>query len=106
MTERMSVGRGHVHRRTIPALVLMMTLALGMGLGVAIVQAYDTRLVEAVQALQKAAALAQAASAGNVSARTQSSFDRHIDKALSSIEEAMGHIVAAGVAADSDGGSQ
>jgi hypothetical protein len=54
--------------------------------------------------LQKAKALAEAASAGNVSARTQRRFDRHIDKALECIEEAMGHIVAAGVAADSDGG--
>ena len=77
MTERMTVERGHAHRRTIAAVVLMATLALGMGLGVAMVQAYDTRLVEAVQALQKAAALVEAASAGNVSARTQARFDRH-----------------------------
>jgi hypothetical protein len=104
MTERMAVDRGHVHRRTIPAVVLMTTLVLGMGLGVALVQAYDTRLDEAVAALQKAAALVEAASAGNVSARTQSRFDRHVDKAISNIEEAMGHIVAAGVAADSDAG--
>ena len=45
-----------------------------------------------------------ASSAGSVSPRTQRRFDQHVDKALASIEEAMGHIVAAGVAADSDGG--
>lgn len=67
-------------------------------------KAYDPRLDEAVAALQKAAALVEAASAGTVSARTQARFDRHVDKALSNIEEAMGHIVAAGVAADSDSG--
>jgi hypothetical protein len=67
-----------------------------MGLGVALVQAYDPRIDEAVAALQKAAALAEAASAGTVSPRTQRRFDQHVDKALASIEEAMGHIVAAG----------
>lgn len=106
MTERMTVDRGHVRRRTFQAVVLMTTLVLGMGLGVALVQAYDIRLNEALAALQKAAALVEAASAGNVSAHTQSRFDRHVEKALSNIEEAMGHIVAAGVAADTDGGSQ
>jgi hypothetical protein len=104
MTERMTHGRGYVHRRTIPAVVLTTTLIVGMGLGVSLVHAYDTRLDEAVAALQKAAALVQAASAGTVSPRTQRRFDQHIDKALSNIEEAMGHVVAAGVAADSDGG--
>ena len=74
MTERTTHGRDHAHQRTIPAAVLT------------------------------TAALVQAASAGTVSPRTQRRFDQHIDKALSSIEEAMGHIEAAGVAADSDGG--
>jgi hypothetical protein len=100
----MTGNRGDGRRRTIRVVVLMTTLVLGMGLGVALVKAYDPRLDEAVMALQKAAALVEAASAGNVSARTQGRFDRHIDKALSNIEEAMGHIVAAGVAADADGG--
>jgi hypothetical protein len=86
------------------AVVLVTMLVLGMGLAVALVHAYDTRLVEAAAALQKAAALVEAAQAGPVSPRTQRRFDQHVDKALSSIEEAMGHIVAAGVAADSDGG--
>lgn len=104
MTERMTIDCGHLRRRTIPAVVLMTTLVLGMGLGVALVHAYDTRLDEAVAALQKAAALVEAASAGTVSPRTQRRFDQHVDKALARIEEAMGHIVAAGVAADSDGG--
>jgi hypothetical protein len=104
MTEHMTDSRGHASRRTIPAVVLMATLVMGMGLGVALVQAADPRLDEAVQALQKAAALVEAASAGTVPARTQRRFDRHVDKALESIEEAMGHIVAAGVAADSDVG--
>ena len=104
MTERMTHGHEHAHQRTIPAVVLTTTLIVGMGLGVALVHAYDTRLNKAAAALQKAAALVQAASAGTVSPRTQRRFDQHIEKALSSIEEATGHIVAAGVAADSDGG--
>ena len=104
MTERITVDRRHAHRRTIPAVVLMTTLVVGMGLGSALVRAYDTRLQEALQTLQKAAALVEAASAGTVSPRTQRRFDQHVDKALLSIEDAMGHIVAAGIAADSDGG--
>ena len=64
MTERITVDRRHAHRRTIPAVVLMTTLIVGMGLGGALVRAYDTRLHEALQTLQKAAALVEAASAG------------------------------------------
>ena len=104
MTEHITVDRRHLHRRTIRAVVLMTTLIVGMGLGSALVRAYDTRLQEALQALQKAAALVEAGSAGTVSSRTQRRFDQHVDKALLSIEDAMGHIVAAGIAADSDGG--
>jgi hypothetical protein len=104
MTECITVDRRHAHRRTIPAVVLTTTLVVGMGLGSALVHAYDTRLQEALQTLQKAAALVEAASAGTVSPRTQRRFDQHVDKALLSIEDAMGHIVAAGIAADSDGG--
>jgi hypothetical protein len=103
MTERIGVDRGDSRPRTISVVILLMTLVVGMGAGAALVHAYDPRIDEAMMALQKAAALVEAASAGNVSARTQARFDRHVDKALSNIEEAMGHIVAAGVAADSDG---
>ena len=104
MTERMTVDRGHLRRRTIPAVVLMTTLVVGMGLGAALVEAYDIRLDEAVMALEKAKALAEAATAGTVPARTQKRFDGHVDKAIANMEEAMGHIVAAGVAADPEGG--
>jgi hypothetical protein len=89
-----------------PALVLIAVLAVGIWLGVALVHAYDTRLQEALAALQKAAALVEASSAGDVSARTQHRFDTHRGKALASIQDAMDHIVAAGLMADSDGGSQ
>jgi hypothetical protein len=91
-------------RQPLHTVVLIAVLSTGICLGAAIVHAYDTRLDEAVAVLQKAAALVDAASAGTVTPRTQRRFDQHIDKALSSIEEAMGHIVAAGVAADSNGG--
>jgi hypothetical protein len=104
MTPRTVAHGGDSRRRTIPVVILIMTLVVGMGVGAALVHAYDPRIDEAVMALQKAAALVEAASAGTVSARTQRRFDRHVDKALESIEEAIGHIVAAGVAADSDGG--
>jgi hypothetical protein len=53
----------------------------GILIGVAAVRAYDVRLDEALAALQKAAALAD-------------------------IQDAMDHIVAAGIAADASAGSQ
>jgi hypothetical protein len=87
------------------AALLTGVLATGMCLGVVVVRAYDTRLHEAVAALQKAAALVEASSAGDVSPHTQHKFDRELGKAVASIQEAMDHIVAAGTAADSDGGS-
>jgi hypothetical protein len=62
-----------------------------MCLGVVVVRAYDTRLHEAVAALQKAAALAEASSAGDVSPHTQRRFDHELSKALASIHEAMDH---------------
>jgi hypothetical protein len=77
-----------------------------MCLRVAVGHAYDLRLHEAVAALQKAAALVEASAAGDVSAHTQHRFDSERRKALASIQDAMDHIVAAGLAADSDGGSQ
>jgi hypothetical protein len=89
----------------IPAALLLGVLATGLGLGAVVVRAYDTRLHEAVAALQKAAALVEASSAGVVSPQTQRRFDNERRKALESIHEAMDHIVAAGVAADADGGS-
>jgi hypothetical protein len=92
-------------RQLIQAALLIGVLATGMYLGVVVVRAYDTRLHEAEAALQKAAALVEASSAGNVSPRTQRRFDHELGKALASIQEAMDHIVAAGTAADSDGGS-
>lgn len=88
----------------VKVVVLIGVLAAGMGLGVAVVRAYDTRLHEAEAALQKAAALVEASSAGDVSPHTQHKFDSERRKALDSIQEAVEHIVAAGVAADSDGG--
>lgn len=92
--------------RLIQMVFLIGVLATGMCLGGVVVRAYDTRLHEAVAALQKAAALVEASSAGVVSPHTQRRFDNELQKALASIQEAMDHIVAAGVAADSDGGSQ
>jgi hypothetical protein len=93
-------------QQRIPAVVLIAVLGVGIWVGGALVQAYDPRLNEALAALQKAAALVEASSAGDVSARTQHKFDSDLGKALASIQDAMDHIVAAGTAADSDGGSQ
>lgn len=93
-------------RRPIHAAVLVGVLAAGMCLGAAVAHAYDLRLVEALAALQKAAALVEASSAGDVSPRTQHKFDSERDKALASIQDAMDHIVAAGSAADADGASE
>ena len=92
-------------RRLTPAALLIGALATGMCLGAVVVRAYDTRLHEAEAALQKAAALVEASSAGVVSPHTHRRFDAERRKALASIQEATDHIVAAGVAADSDGGS-
>ena len=78
----------------------------GIVIGVAAVRAYDVRLDEALAALQKAAALVEASSTGNVSPRTQNTFDRHREKALADIQDAMDHIIAAGTAADAGAGSQ
>ena len=88
------------------ALVLLATLAAGIVLGGAFVEAHDVRLDEAFAALQKAAALAEASSADDLPLHTQDTFDRHIRKALADIQDAMDHIAAAAVAADADGGSQ
>lgn len=93
-------------RRPIQAGVLVGVLATGICLGAALLHAYDPRLDEALAALQKAAALVEASSAGNVSAHTQHKFDNQRSKALASIQDAMDHIAAAGLTADSDGGSQ
>jgi hypothetical protein len=93
-------------RQLIQAALLIGVLAAGIFLRVVVVRAYDTRLDEALAALQKAAALVEASSAGVVSAHTQHKFDNDLGKALDSIQDAMNHIVAAGTAADADGGSQ
>ena len=90
------------------AIVLTATFVLGTGLGLVLVHAHDVRLDEAMQALQKAAALVDAArtdadtTTDPVSSQTQHEFDRHRSKALASIQDAMEHIVAAAEAVDSD----
>ena len=91
------------------ALVLTATFLLGTGFGLALVQAHDVRLDEAMDALQKAAALVEAARTDTdtttdpVSPQTQRAFDRNREKALASIQDAMDHIAAAADAVDTDG---
>ena len=92
-----------VRRWFAKAVVLLSTMAAGILLGVAFVGAHDVRLDEAFAALQKAAALVEASSAGQVSPRTQHRLDRHVDKALANIQDAMDHIMAAAAAAEADG---
>jgi aspartate aminotransferase-like enzyme len=98
--------QARVHRWALQVVALISATAVGIWLGVASVRAYDVRLDEAIAALQKAAALVEASSAGVVSPRTQDRFDRHREKALADIQDAMNHILAAGAAADADSGSQ
>ena len=96
-----------VHRWTIKAVALLTAMAAGVWLGATSVGAYDPRLEEALMALQKAAALVEASVPGfDVSHQTQNTFDRHVEKALADIQDAMDHIVAAGTAADADSGVQ
>jgi hypothetical protein len=83
--------------------LLIGVLAAGICFGAVVVRADDTRLHEAEAALQKAAALVEASSAGVVSPHTQHKFDNERRKALDSIQDAIDHIVAAGTTADSDG---
>ena len=91
------------------AIVLTATFVLGTGLGVALVHAHDVRLDEAIDALQKAAALVEAArtetetTTDPVSPQTQHEFDRNRAKALASIQDAMDHVAAAAEAVDTDG---
>jgi hypothetical protein len=87
------------------AAALMFAMATGVWLGVASVRAYDVRLDEAFAALQKAAALLEASSTDDVSPQIQHRFDRHIEKALADIQDAMDEVVAAAVVADADLGS-
>jgi hypothetical protein len=96
----------HSRRQPIHAALLTGVLATGICLGAITVHAYDTRLEEALAALQKAAALVEASSAGVVSDHTQHKFDSERDKALASIQDAMDHVLAAGLIADADGGFQ
>jgi hypothetical protein len=96
----------NARRGRLEAAVLIGVLAAGISLGVAVAHAYDPRLDEALAALQKAAALVEASSPGVVSTHTQHKFDNERAKALDSIQDAMDHIAAAGLVADSDGGSQ
>ena len=95
-----------LHGWALQVIALISATGVGVCLGVASVRAYDVRLDEAIAALQKAAALVEASSAGVVSPRTQDRFDRHREKALADIQDAMNHILAAGAAADADGGLQ
>ena len=92
--------------KPIQAALLISALATGICLGGGVMHAFDTRLDEALAALQKAAALVEASSAGTVSEHTQHKFDNARGKALASIQDAMEYILAAGLTADSDGGSQ
>ena len=98
--------QAQVHRCAVKAVGLISAMAAGILLGVASVGAFDMRLDEALAALQKAAALVEASSAGAVSTKTQNTFDRHVEKALANIQDAMDDILAAGAAADADTDSE
>lgn len=105
MIERSGRRHAHARRPLVLAVVLIGVFVTGIWFGAAGVRAYDIRLDEALAALQKAAALVEASSAGVVSPQTLRDFDRHRGKALASIQDAMDHILAAGLAADADGSS-
>jgi hypothetical protein len=98
--------RACVRRWALQGVALICATTLGIWVGAASLGAYDPRLDEALAALQKAAALVEASSAGEVSAKAQRKFDRHLENALADIQDAMNHILAAGTAADADGSAQ
>jgi hypothetical protein len=109
MTLRQAIDHAFPRGRAFSAIVLVATFGLGTGLGVALVQAHDVRLDEALAALQKAEALVEAARTGTdtttdpVSPQTQRDFDHHRAKALADIQDAMDHVVAAAAVVDADG---
>ena len=105
MIDRSGHRHAHTRRQLVRAVALIGVFATGIWFGAAGVRAYDPRLDEALAALQKAAALVEASSPGDVSPQTLREFDRHRGKALASIQDAMDHILAGGGAADADGGS-
>ena len=92
-----------VRQWVVKAVVLASTMTVGILIGVTFVEAHDVRLDEAFSALQKAAALVEASSTDPVSPQTQKTFDRHLQKALIDIQDAMDHVAAAAAAVDADG---
>jgi hypothetical protein len=102
-----SLSRGaRSRRRLLQAALLLGAGTAGTRFGAVVVRAYDVRLDEALAALQKAAALVDASSAGAVSAHTQHKFDNARDKAQAAIDDAMEQILLAGAIADADGESR
>ena len=70
---------------------------------IASLQAYDPRLDEAFQALQKAFALVEASqTGGGVTDQTQHQFDRHRERAMALITRAMEEVMMAAAVADSE----
>jgi hypothetical protein len=80
----------------------MATFALGAGLGVALVHAHDPRLDTAIAALQQAANLVEASQTDPVSPQALHAFERHLGKALNSIQDAIDHITAAAAVVDAE----
>ena len=86
------------HGRLAFVAVLLSTLALGYGIGVAV--AADPRLDEADAALQKAQALLEASETGGVSDKAQHRFDRAVARAIGAVEQARTEIIEAKAAVD------
>ena len=99
MNDSLSCGptRPYVSRVVV---AIALSVAMAFGYLVAIVQAHDPRLDEALQALQKAFALVEASQTGGAPHQVQHQFDRHRERAMELITRAMDEVVTAGAVAD------
>ena len=101
MTKHLTLNRRRPRQRALSAIGLLATFALGTGLGT-LVYAHDTRLDTAVAALQQAATLVEASQTDPVSPQALHAFERHLGKAVDSIQDAIEHITAAAAAVDAE----
>jgi|SoiMethySBSTD1v2_1073268.scaffolds.fasta_scaffold395862_1 hypothetical protein len=85
----------------LPIRLTILALGLTVSLGAGFAQAHDPRLDEALQALQKAEALVQAAlDANGLPQNAEKKYDRRLERVINIIERVMEQIQAAADLAD------
>ena len=85
----------------LPIRLTILALGLTVSLGAGFAQAHDPRLDEALQALQKAEALVQAAlDANGLPPNAEKKYDRRLERVITIIERVMEQIQAAADLAD------